>query len=341
MGVILLIISGITVALYRYFLHRGLFPETDDAYVAANVVQIAAQVSGPVAETYVKNNQSVKKGDLLFKIDPRPYQIAVERAKANLILAVQEMNSDNDSVNIAQEQLNRTKVLLSVQKKHYQRIKTLVEKGQASLSSGDDAKGQLDAALASFHTAEKQLQRAYTHLGSAGTLNAKIQKARAELNQNQLNLDYTDVRSPSNGIVTNFKLREGASIAVNQPLFYLVESDCWWIDANFKETQLKHLKPGQAVSIRIDMYPEEVFTGYIDSISFGSGAAFSLLPPENATGNWVKVTQRFPVKVILNNNKHTLPLRIGASTKVTVDTQTQATVKKTTCTNDAKTSSTS
>ncbi len=331
MGGLLIIISGVVIALYGYFSHKLLHPETEDAYISANVVQIAAQVNGPVAEIYIKNNQPVKKGDLLFKIDPSSYQIEVDRAKANLKLAKQQMNSDNDSVNIAQEQLNRSKALLTLQQKNYQRIMTLVKKGQAPLASGDDVKGKLDSAMASFRAAEKQLQQAYTQLGNTGELNAKIQKAQAELNQSELKLAYTKIYSPCDGNVTHFKLRQGTTITANQPLFYLVENHCWWVDANFKETQLKYLKPGQAVTIQIDMYPKKKFTGYIDSISSGSGAAFSLLPPENATGNWIKVTQRFPVKIIFNDDKPSVPLRIGASTKITVNTQDKMATKHNNC----------
>lgn len=147
---------------------------------------------------------------------------------------------------------------------------------------------------------------------------ASLKLAQATLEQANLDLKWTTVTAPTSGWVTNVSLREGNNVAANQPLFALISDKEFWIDANFKETQLESIKPGQAVTIKVDMYPDHAFKGVVESISGGAGSAFSLLPPQNATGNWVKITQRVPVRIRVLNPDPTYPLRIGTSSSVTI-----------------------
>jgi len=254
-------------------------PSTDDAYVQADTIDIAAQVTGPVAEIFVKDHQHVEAGQVLFSIDPRPFQIAVDRAQANL---------------------DAQKSALVLATNNARRILTLVKSGQESKSSGDLMQSQLDSARAQLAAAEAQLAQA------------------------ALDLEHTRVTAPRSGIVTQFLLQPGNNVVVNNTLFKLVEQDYFWVDANFKETQVARIKSGQPVKIVLDMFPKHVFHGIVDAVSSASGEVFSLLPPENASGNWVKVTQRFPVKILIQDPTGHFPLRAGATATATVDTTVRA-----------------
>ncbi|MFN7098106.1 MAG: HlyD family secretion protein [Gammaproteobacteria bacterium] len=317
------VVIGIILCMgvYGYFLYQKYWPYTDDAYVNAHYIYEAAQVSGPVSEIFVHNNQFVRKNQIIFEIAPQPFQAIVDQQTANLKLAVQQMEADIAAVNVAAANVNEVKAQLIVNQKNYDRTVALVQKGQASISSGDDALGQLQGSQAQLIAAQNQLIQAQKTLGDVGSRNAQIQLARAELKSARLNLSYTRIYAPADGFITNFDdVRIGTMITAQQTVFQLVESNKWWVYANYKETQMERMKPGQPATISIDMYPGVRFKGYIDSISSGSGAIFSLLPPENATGNWVKVTQRFPVKVVITDVDPRYPLRAGASSEVTIST---------------------
>jgi len=310
-----LIIMGII-----YWLHSIYYPGTDDAYVDANVVDVAAQVSGPVSAIYIQNHQYVHKGQLLFTIDPRPFQYAVNKANADVQLATQTMEANEDAVKIARAQVKENQAQFNWAKKNAWREMTLAKSGDESLSAGDQAKEQWLSAKSQLNASQNQLIKAIQTLGTPGENNAQILQAKAELQNAQLNLGYTKVYAPADGYIDNFTLRIGSTITAQQLLFELVESDQWWVDANYKETDLKRIKPGQKAVITVDSYPGVKFHGYVNSVAHGSGSAFSLLPPENATGNWVKVTQRFPVKIIITDPNPHHPLRVGASSQVTIDT---------------------
>lgn len=257
-GIIVIVLS---IAGSFYWRYLEIYPSTDNAYVQANIVNIAPQVAGKIKRLMVKNNQQVKQGQLLFTIDAEPYQIALNKARAQLEL--DQKNAD--------------------------RIITLAKEDKASKAEGDQAK-------------------------------AKLEVSKATLAEAELNLNYTQITATADGILTNLNVREGDVVAAGTPLFALVEASHWWVDANYKETQLHRIRSGQPAEIKLDMYPGLTFHGIVESISAGSGAAFSLLPPENATGNWVKVTQRFTVKVKLLEQDLRHPFRIGASSLVTINT---------------------
>ena len=306
---------------YGYIAYSNTHPNTDDAYVNANIVNIAAQVSGPVNQVFVQNNQLVKQGQLLFTIDPSPFQIAVNRSMAALELAQQNMNVDNAEVKTAQAKLAQAQAELMVQEQNVPRILTLVSKGEMSKADGADAQGKLDNAKAAYDAAQGQLQQAIQALGASGKQNAQVQQAYANLASDQLNLQHTKIYAPSSGYLVNFSLQPGTMVTAQQALFALVQNNLWWVDSNFKETDLANIRVGQPATIELDTYPGVDFKGKVDSISSGSGAAFSILPPENATGNWVKVTQRFTVKVVFVNPPPQYPLRVGASSTVTINTK--------------------
>jgi membrane fusion protein (multidrug efflux system) len=269
----------LSIVFYSLFNYLGAHPSTDDAYVQADTINIAAQVAGPVANIYVKDHQSVEKDQLLFTIDPAPFEIAVSKATATI--AAQQA-----TLFLAEQNANR--------------ILRLVKTGQESKAAGDQAQSQLDNAKAQLTAYQSQLAQA------------------------KLDLEHTRITAPRAGIVTQFLLRPGNNITASNTLFMLVEQDHFWIDANFKETQVARMQPGQPVKIVLDMFPKHEFHGIVDAVSSASGAVFSLMPPENASGNWVKVTQRFPVKILIKNPDPAFPLRAGATATATIDTTVRA-----------------
>lgn len=249
------------------------YVSTEDAYVGAHVVEIAPRISGQVSKLSVRNNQYVKKGDILFEIDSTPFELAVNSAKAQ--------------VNITEAQLQNASLV-------ERRTTTLAKQRFSSPQAEDNAITSLRTAI------------------------ANLQYAQSGLAQANLNLQYTKIVAPTSGWLTNLSLREGDIVNANQPLFALISDNEFWIDANFKETETTNIKPGQVSAITVDMYPNRSFKGIVESISSGTGAVFSLLPPQNATGNWVKVTQRIPVRIHVINVDKQYPLRMGTSARVTI-----------------------
>lgn len=305
---------------YRYYLHQKYFPSTNDAYLQANVVHIAPRVNGIVKTIFIENHQRVKKGQLLFFIDPEPYQIALNQAIAELHNTIQQVHAAQADVDTARSLLLEREAERNNIFKSHHRIMTLVKQQLYPLAKGDEITSKLTVADAAVRAAKSQLKEAIEKLGHPGENNARIQEAKAAVAKAKLNLRYTHVSSPGNGYIVQFNLRKGQVVTAYQQLFSLIEDKDWWVSANFKETDLERIRPGQPVEITVDMYPNHHFQGTVDSISAGSGALFSLLPPENATGNWVKVTQRFPVRIKIHSQDQNYPLRMGASCTVTVNT---------------------
>ena len=320
-----IIIGAVVVALIggvALYLHSQRFPSTEDAYVQANIVQIAPQVSGVVSKVHVVNNQHVEPGAALFDIDAASFAIAVESAQASLDEAVEAVGADSAAVAAAAARVREAEAGLANARSEAKRGRTLLQSGSLSVSAMDLRQTALDQAEAGLSAALAELERAQQQYGHDGKENARLRAASAVLKKAQLDLSYTEIHAPSAGWVSNMTLYRGNMVTMGRPVFSFVENKSWWIDAHFKETDLARLKPGQSASIKTDMYPDITFKGRVESISAGSGAAFSLLPPENATGNWVKVTQRYTVRIrVLDRNDESHPLRVGASTKVVVDTR--------------------
>lgn len=314
-GTIALVVIG-----FIYWRHTLLYPSTDDAYVQANIINMASQVTGEVIDTNVVNNQDVAKGQLLFRIDPQPYKIAVANAQAQLALAKQQVGAYIAAVKVAAALVNQREAELENAQKNYSRLSVLVTKKLLATSLGDDAYASLKVATATLNSAQNQLIQAKQQLGEMGDTNAQIRVAQTTVDKAKLDLSHTTIYAPTQGIISNFSVRVGDISVAGQQQFALVEDNYWWIDTNFKETQLARIKVGEPATIIIDIYPHHKFHGVVESISGGSGATFSLLPAENATGNWVKITQRFTVRVKLTDVEPKYPLRVGASTNVTVDT---------------------
>lgn len=318
--ILIVVVIVIVVSGYVYYKHSTIYPSTEDAYVNANTVHVAAQVSGKVATVDVQNYQSVKKGQLLFTIDSKPFEYKIQEAEANLALAKAKASALAEEIKVAEAKVTQSQADLYVAAENKVRIQKLVKADQASTQAGYQVEGKYRSAKAQVAASKESMLEAKRNL-VVGT--HQVQVNEALLNESKLNLSYTKVYAPANGHIIQFFLRPGSLVSQSADLFVLVEAKTWWVDANYKETQLARMKVGQNASISIDMYPGVKFTGKIVALSKGSGSSFSLLPPENATGNWVKVIQRYPVRIqILQNAANSgYPLRVGASADVSVDTR--------------------
>jgi len=291
---------------------------TDNAYVNADIAQISALVTGPVARVLARDNQEVRKGEVLFEIDPRPFEVALAKARAKLAQAEQSARQDGADVGAAQADVERARVSVDNASLQLKRAEELVGQKFLSQQALDDALAKARTETASLAAAQAKLERARQAVVGGVAANPDALQARAEIAQAELDLEHTRIVAPADGRLTNFSLVAGSSVTANAPVAALIVDGSWWVDANFKETQLAGLAPGQAADVVVDMYPGRVFHGRVDSLSAGTGSAFSLLPPQNATGNWVKVTQRVPVKVRIVDPDSAHPLRVGATATVTI-----------------------
>lgn len=290
---------------------------TENAYINADVVDVAAQVAGRVVRLHVKENQRVHQGDPLFEIDPQPYAIALERAEAALATAEQSARQDNAEVGVARAQVTQAKTDLANAHSNYAREQKLVAQHYISQQSSDDAQTRMQSYQAMLEQARAKLNKARS-VPVDPAQRGDILQARAAIAQAKLDLARTHVTATQDGVISNLSLSAGSLVGVGQPLFALIEDGSYYIDANFKETELHGIHKGQNVDIRIDMYPDAYFKGVVESLSGGTGTAFSLLPPQNATGNWVKIAQRVPVRIRFAETDAEHPLRIGATASVSV-----------------------
>ena len=267
------VVIGLTLG-YFYSAYRKTHVSTDDAFIDGNIHTISARVSGSVKAVLVKDNQRVKKGDLLVEIDPADYRSKAEAAKAN-------------------RELQRATLRLAESDR--KRAKALYEQDASSTERYDKAVSTYEISLAQVKLAEEQLRQA------------------------ELNLGYTTVVAPADGYVTRKSVQTGNQVQTGQPLMAIVDLDSLYVVANYKETQMERIRPGQEVKMTIDSFPGKEFKGKVDSIMAGTGVTFSLFPAENATGNYVKVVQRIPIKIVLQEgtDKEHL-LRVGMSVEPVV-----------------------
>jgi membrane fusion protein (multidrug efflux system) len=316
-----LIIAGLLLAAllggFAYMHFSGLSRSTENAYINADVVNVASLVAGRVIAVHVKDNQHVRKGDALFDIDPEPFAIALSRAQADLALARQTARQDNAEISVARGQVAQTESDLANARTSYARDQELVAKHFLSQQSLDDAQTRSQSLQASLEQARAKLTKALS-IPVKPEERGDVLKAQAAIAQARLDLEHTHVTAAQDGQLSNLTLAAGSLVGVGIPLFALIADNSFHIDANFKETELVGIHPGQDVDIQIDMYPGQHFKGTVESLSGGTGTAFSLLPPQNATGNWVKIAQRVPVRIKLAPTDAEHPLRIGATATVSV-----------------------
>ncbi len=313
-----IVLLAAAVAGLRYWRESELYVTTDDAYVGANQVEVAAQVTGPVVQVSVRDQQHVNAGDSLFDIDRGPFEIALARAQAQLELARQQAQQQGAGVASAEALLAQRRSEASNARSNWVRNQELMKSGFLSPQGAENARTQLETAEAAVKAQEANVAQAKSALGRAGDDNAAVQAAAAMVKQAELDLARTHVVAPTAGLVANLTLQPGNTVQPGVPLFLVISDREFWVDANFKETELKQVRPGLHATVKVDMYPDHPFRGVVQSLAGGSGSAFSLLPPQNATGNWVKVTQRVPVRVRIEDPDPQHPLRIGTTATVSV-----------------------
>ena len=292
------------------FVNSLRYQSTDDAYIESDMVQIAPKVSGQIEEIYIKDNQKIKEGDLIAKIDDRDYKVKYEQAQALYEKALY-------SQKVAKAKLEAVNSEIALAEKDLKRYKNLYNSGAVSQQTLDSAQTRYDNTKAKLLAAEEDI------LSSSNdkVADANLKALKAQRDQAELYLEYTNVKAPADGTVTNKNVNKGKFVQTGQPLFTLVNDEVW-VGANFKENQVGKMKVGQEVKIKIDAYPNKVFKGKIDSIQKASGAKASLFPPENAVGSFVKIVQRIPVKIVfdeeINPDKYNIVPGMSVEPKVKI-----------------------
>jgi membrane fusion protein (multidrug efflux system) len=308
-----------------FWLSGGRYEETDNAALHQARIAIASDLPGRIVQVNVADNDRVKAGDILFQVDPEPYRIALAQAEAALAqarLGVEQLKAGY-GVALAQERVAAGDA--DYLRAELTRQSSLAGKGVASGSSLDDARHAADKAAEALATAHQAVQASLAALAGDPQLDTDahpaVQAAIAARDNAAYNLSRTTVKAPGDGIVYQAaSFRPGQFVTAGASLFALVESADLWVDANFKETQLEGIAPGQPAEVVFDQRPGSRFAGRVEAIGAGTGAEFSIIPAQNATGNWVKVTQRVPVRIRLDDPAAAAELQSGISAAVTVDT---------------------
>ena len=319
-GVLLAIVAGLW-----YYLASGRYVSTDDSSIQAAQATISANVPGRVVELDVHDNQSVHRGDALFRLDDRAFRIAVEEAQAKLGTARLEVIAGKATYHQQLAALRSAQDTLDYQGREYQRQQKLLASGISSQMQFDQVQHARDTARQQVASAQQQVASVLAMLGGDPDIDPDqhptVQQAQAVLDRARLNLGYTRIVAPDDGIVTKVEqLQVGDYINAASPVFALMSTRDVWVEANFKENQLTHMRSGQPATVDIDTYSGKTFQAHVVSIAPGTGSQFSALPPENATGNWVKVVQRLPVRLELQDVPADLPLHSGLSATAEVDT---------------------
>jgi membrane fusion protein (multidrug efflux system) len=319
-GPILVLIAG-----SWWYLTSGRYVSTDDAYIQAARTMVSTDISGRVVAIAVQDNQRVTDGQLLFQLDDRPFRIAVEEATAMLAAARLQVEALKATYRLKVADAKAAEDTLAYQQREYDRQRQLVVSGTASRQAFDQAQNAAQMAQQKVVSTQSDIANILAQLGGNPDIpladHPSVQRAQAALDKASLDLSYTTVRAHESGIVTKVEqLQVGSYVTASTPVFSMM-SDRIWVEANFKETELTYMRPGQSATVEVDTYPDVVFDAKVVSLSPGTGLSFSLLPPENATGNWVKVVQRLPVRLALESPDPNNLLHAGLSATVEVDTQ--------------------
>jgi membrane fusion protein (multidrug efflux system) len=324
----LLMIGGILVVAIvsgAYWLNGGRIVSIDDSYVRAAMLAVATDVSGIVSEVAVVEGQQVKKGDVLFRLDARPFQIALAGAQANLAQVALSMEAMKNDYRRMLNDVSAKQDVVQSDQASFERYANLVKGGSVTRAEYDDARFKLAADQATAESLKTQAQVQLARLGGDPNIDVTrtplYLQAKAQVDEAQRQLDHTVVRAPFAGIVTQVEqLQPGMYLAAATPAFSLVASGHVWIEANPKETELTYVKPGDGVDVTVDTYPGRIWKGTVESIAPASGAEFSILPAQNSSGNWVKVVQRIPLRVRIDRTAGGPDLRAGMSVVVDIDT---------------------
>jgi membrane fusion protein, multidrug efflux system len=309
-----------------FYLNGGRYVTTDDAYVGAQKVLITPDISGKIEKVVVKEGQQVNEGDVLFEIDPVPFRLAVQQAKATLDQAHTTYDNLKANVKIYGDMLDLAQQGVDLKRRDVDRKTALAKSNFGSQLDLDNAANALVTSSAQLQFLKQQLSSSKTQLLGNPDLPLEqfppYAQAKAALEQAERNLDHTVMRAPMAGIATQVEqIQLGRFVAAGTPVFSVIDTSKPWVDANPKESDFTYVAVGQPVSIDVDAFPNHVFKGTVGSLSPGTGAQFAILPPQNATGNFVKVVQRVPVRIYFDSNdKYVKKLKAGMSAYTTIDT---------------------
>jgi len=356
-AVVLVAVVAILITYWDYVTN----PWTRDGQVRAQVIQITPRVSGPIVRLPIKDNQLVKAGDLLFEIDPRTFEASLEQARAQLDetgdnyqalfqqveAAKAKVDVSRAAVTQAQSSIKKIESEIEKDKAEYDRQRELLPRKATSQKAVDRAKANYEVSVeqrktavaslaqakASLLESEANLAEAKANLGAAGDANASIRAARAAVRQAELNLEFTQVRAPVDGYVTNLNLRLGSQAVANQPALALVDINSFWVDGFFKETSIGKIGEGDKAVVTLMAYPDTPLEGYVDSIGWGiaqqdGSTGFELLPNISPTFEWIRLAQRVPVRIHLTNVPIEVKLRVGTTCSVLVMTGTSGREKE-------------
>lgn len=326
---ILLIVIPLIAGTGYWLLDRRHYETTDDAYLHSNIVLISPRVQGYVTHIGINDNQAVKQNDVLVTIDDRDYQARVIQAAANVSAEVahigrlramktsQHAHIETAGANIAAVQARGEQI-----QKDLQRFHNLIDRGSAASQSLDKVQSESKQAAAELRGSKAAASAEHNQLATLDLeiteTEARLENAQAQLTLAKIDLEHTQVKAPIDGIIGNRGVQLGQWVRPGVALASLVQNSKIWVEANFKETQLQHMRLGQPVAIKVDAYPDLELTGKVDSFSPASGSEFSILPEENATGNFTKIVRRIPVKIVLDSAEHNELLRPGLSVAVQV-----------------------
>ncbi|MCK1715001.1 MULTISPECIES: HlyD family secretion protein [unclassified Bradyrhizobium] len=326
--VLLLVVLPIAVAVAgsTFYLNGGRYVGTDDAYVGAQKVLVTPDISGKIQKVVVKEGQLVKQGDELFEIDPVPFRLAVDEAKAQLAQAQSTYDNLRANIKIYGDMLNLAQQGVDLKQRDVERKQALVKNSYGSQLDLDNAANALVTSGSIAQYVKQQISTAKTQL--LGDTDLPLEKfppyaqAKSKLDNAERNLDHTVLRAPMGGVATQVEqIQLGRYVAAGTPVFSIIDVAHPWVDANPKESDLTYVTEGQPVTLEVDAFPNHVFKGKIGSLSPGTGAQFAILPPQNATGNFVKVVQRVPIRIYFDEtDKYVRKLKAGMSVYATIDT---------------------
>ncbi len=316
-----------TLGAGAWWLSGGRYVSTENAYVKAHIVQIAPEVSGQVRRVLARDHQQVAAGDTLMTIEQRPFRLALDSAEAELDAARSQVETLRGTWREVVAELADAEARADYFRKQWQRQEDLASRGVASVAKREEAQNDARAAADRVTSVREKLQRVLVALNGDPKLPAEehhlVRDKVAARERAALDLARTTIRAPVDGVVVNLRVQRGEQVKAAQPLFALVVVSRPWVEANFKETELTHVRVGQKATVVLDTYPDVTWEAEVESVSPATGAEFAVLPPQNASGNWVKVVQRLPVKLRLSPKPGEPPLRAGMTATVRIDTGRQ------------------
>ncbi len=325
--ILLLVVVPLVAVAAAFYIYAtgGQEAETDNAYVKANIVPISSAVTGRVIQVMAHDNQAVEAGTVLFRLDPQPYQIAMDGAKARMEVIRTDVQSMRAEYRATLQEAAEARSRIDFLEKQLVRQEYLKEKGMTRGDTYDEARQAVIGAKSRLENIHERTNRVLANLSGDASLpperSPRYAEARAAFDAANLDMTRSFIKAPFTGVVSNMKLQVGEYVEKGASMFSLIDSGPVWIEANFKETQLTYMVVGQPAKVIADAYPDREFTASVETIASATGAEFAVLPPQNATGNWVKVVQRVPVRIKVEQTPgQPQQLRAGMTVNVSVDT---------------------